>query len=75
MRRLREAKMVPITSDNTAKRERRVVEIDRGRERGGWGLRVFNFELWFEEYAQPISMELGLKVGYEMETSVTDMIL
>jgi len=41
-------------------------------------LRVYDFELWLEEYAQPISMELAMKVGYGgygMEKIVTDMKL
>ena len=46
-----------------------------GIGRGVWGLRVFVFELWFEEYAQPISIEPVLKVGYEMEKSVPDLTL
>ena len=43
------------------------MEIDRDIGRGGWGLRVFDFELWLEEYAQPISIELGLRVGYQID--------
>ena len=60
-KRAREAKMVSIASDIIAKIERRVVRIHQDSEGGRLGLRVFDFELWLEEYAQPISMELGLK--------------